>query len=190
MNTSTNIDNNTTWELFISKGSNEALSRMYYCHYDILYYGGLKYTSDIQIVEDSIQNVFVYLLKNRDKLKSVTNVRSFLFKSFRRQLFDDLKKQKQLFFPDQLVEMQFDYFNGTEQFIFEKEKEDDNKLLSALRKSLSKLSDRQKEILYLRFDYELSYEEISDVLEISVDSCYKSVYRSIKTIKADIEQIF
>lgn len=186
MNTSTNIDNSTTWELFISKGSNEAFSRMYYCHYDMLYYGGLKYTSDIQIVEDSIQNVFVYLLKNRDKLKSVTNVRGYLLKSFRRQLFLDLKKQKKLFFPDQLVEMQFDYFNGTEQFIFEKE--DDNELRSALEKSLSKLSDRQKEIIYLRIDCELSYEEISDILEISVDSCYKSVYRSIKTIKADIEQ--
>lgn len=185
MNTSTDNDYSEAWKIFISKGSDEAFSRLYYIHYDMLYYVGLKYTSDIQVVEDSIQNIFVYLLKSRKKLMPVTNVRGYLLKSFRRQLFLDLKKQKRLFLPDRLTETQFDYFNSTEDVFSEKEEQ--NELQSALKKCLSKLSAKQQEIIYLRFDCGLSYEEISDILDIAVDSCYKLVYRSIKTIKADIE---
>lgn len=181
----TEIDFSADWESYIQKGDQEAFSRIYYSHYDLLYYVGLKYISDIQVIEDSIQNIFIYLLKHRNKLMSVSNVKGYLLKSFRRQLFYDLKKQNKLSLSNQFTEAQFDYFNNTQQASLDKEENEE--LNNALKKSLSKLSARQQEIIYLRFDCDLSYEEISGILEISVDSCYKSVYRSIKTMKADIE---
>ena len=187
MNISSDIDYSATWNIFTSNGNEDAFSMIYHGHYNLLYYVGLKYTSDIQVVEDSIQNVFVNLLKNRTKLNPVINVRGFLLKSFRRQLFLDLKKQKKLSLIGQITESQFDYFNGTEENLYEKDEPDE--LQRALKRSLLKLSDRQKEIIYLRYDCDLSYEEISSILEISVESCYQSVYRSIKTMKLDIEQM-
>lgn len=187
MNISSDIDYSATWNIFTSNGNEDAFSMIYHGHYNLLYYVGLKYTSDIQVVEDSIQNVFVNLLKNRTKLSPVINVRGFLIKSFRRQLFLDLKKQKKLSLIGQITESQFDYFNGTEENLYEKDEPDE--LQNALKMSLIKLSDRQKEIIYLRYDCDLSYEEISGILEISVESCYQSVYRSIKTMKFDIEQM-
>lgn len=69
MKSATDINFSEAWELFISKGNDEAFSMIYFNHYDLLYYIGLKYSSDIQIIEDSIQNIFTYLLKNRNKLK-------------------------------------------------------------------------------------------------------------------------
>ena len=181
-------DNNHSevWNSFISKGGDEAFSTIYFNHYDLLYHIGLRYTSDIQVIEDSIQNIFIYLLNSRNKLKQVTNVRGYLLKSFRRQLFLDLKKQKRLSLPDQLPETTFDYFNSAEQTISDEEELSEMK--QALKQSLGKLSAKQQEIIYLRYDCDLNYEEISNILDISVDSCYKSVYRSIKTIKTDIDQ--
>jgi len=187
MKSSTDIDYGEAWELFISKGSDEAFSIIYFNHYDLLYYIGLKYSSDVQVIEDSIQNIFTYLLNNRHKLNYVTNVRGYLLKSFRRQLFLDLKKQKRLSLPDQLPDDHFEYFNSTEQII--SEQEELTELQKMLKSSLGKLTAKQREIIYLRFDCDLNYEEISNILEISVDSCYKSVYRSIKTVKIDIEQM-
>lgn len=180
------LTNNETWDLFITKGNEKAFSKIYYDHYKLLYYIGLKYTTHNQIIEDSIQNVFVYLLKNREKLGPVSNIRAYLVKSFRNQLSHDLKKQNRLTPTEQLSDSQFDYFNGTEHAIFEKEEM--TEMYNTLQKSLQKLSTKQQEIIYLRFDCELSYEEISGILDISIDSCYKSIYRSIKAIKADIEQ--
>ncbi|HBL78085.1 MAG: hypothetical protein A2W90_13440 [Bacteroidetes bacterium GWF2_42_66] len=187
MNESTNSNNRKTWEFFILTGSEKGFSPIYYSYFDLLYYVGLKYTSNTQIIEDSIQNIFLYLLKSRNKLKHITNVKAYLLKSFRRQLFLDLKKQKKFFFPEQLIETSFDYFNGTEQNT--PEKEEQSELQSAIKKSIQNLSDKQQEIIYLRYDCELSYEEISNILGISVDSCYKSVYRSIKIMKTNVKQM-
>jgi RNA polymerase sigma factor (sigma-70 family) len=186
MSKTTGFDNRNAWKNFISTGCDKSFSKIYHNHFDLLYYIGMKYTSNTQLIEDSIQNVFVYLLKKRKSLTDVTNVKAYLVKSFRRQLLLDLRKQSRFSFSNQLFENQFDYFNGTEQTI--SEREELNELKRAMKKSLTNLSARQQEIIYLRYDCELSYEEISNIMEISVDSCYKSVYRSIRILKTSIEQ--
>lgn len=179
------IDPSDAWKNFVSTGDETYLSELYYVHFDLLYAVGTRYTSDRQIIEDSIQNIFVNLLKKRTKLPQVTKVRAYIIKSFRRQLFLDLKKQKRLSFPEELPENQFEYHPSAEHNILKQDAH--TEILAALKKSLGNLSPKQQEIIYLRFDCDLSYEEISTILEISVDSCYKSVYRAIKIVKSDIE---
>lgn len=187
-NTTTAYETGSAWKAFISTGCDKSFSRIYHDHFDLLYYIGLKYTSNnTQVIEDSIQNVFVYLLKKRKSLTEVTNVKAYLVKSFRRQLLVDLKKQSRFTLSDHFPEERFGYFNGIEQTIAEKEESDE--LKQAMRKSLAKLSPRQQEIIYLRYDCELAYEDIANILEISVDSCYKSVYRSVRILKTSIEQL-
>lgn len=187
MKLSNEIENSEDWTLFLSTGNDKVFSVIYSNNYDILYGVGLRYTSDRQIIEDSIQNVFIYLLKAGRKLRHVTNIKAYLIKSFRRQLFLDLKKQKRLVLPDQLPENRFDYFNSSEQTLLETEEL--NAMQNALKTSISKLPPKQQEMIYLRFDCDLSYEQISTILEISVDSCYKSVYRSVKAVKGEIDDL-
>ncbi len=186
MKKTTDIDSSKAWETFISTGNEESFSLIYNDHFNLLYYVGLKYTCNRQIIEDSIQNIFVYLLKKRKKLNLVINVKAYLLKCFRRQLFLDIKEQKRFSSAGRLSDNQFDDYQGAEQAI--SEKEESNRLKIVIKRSLVNLSARQQEIIYLRYDCELSYEEISDILEIAVDSCYKSVYRSLKTMRTDIEE--
>lgn len=179
--------NGNAWKAFISTGCHKSFSRIYHDYFDLLYYIGMKYTSDTQIIEDSIQNLFVYLLKKRKSLNDVTNIKAYLVKSFRRQLLLDLKKQSRFSLPGLFSDDHFGYFNGEEQVISEREEADE--LKRAMRKSLVKLSARQQEIIYLRYDCELDYGDIANILEISVDSCYKSVYRSVRLLKSNMEQM-
>lgn len=67
--------------------------------------------------------------------------------------------------------------------------ETDARLRNILLESLRKLTPRQQEILYLKFDNDLSYEEISDMFGISVESCRTSVYRIIRGIRDDLKQL-
>ena len=53
-------------------GDNEALTSLYYDFFDLLLNFGLKYSLDQSLVEDCIQNLFVDLLRKREKLKKVT----------------------------------------------------------------------------------------------------------------------
>jgi RNA polymerase sigma factor (sigma-70 family) len=175
------------WESFITQDNREALSSIYFDHYDLLLNFGLKHTTDQQIIEDSIQNTFGYFLKVRKKLGMVKNVPGYLFMSFRRQLFLDLKKQKKSFFREQLSDNHFDYFSNPEQDM--SDQEDENQLRRIVKECIAKLPAKQQEIIYLRYECDLSYEDISVMLDITVESCHKSVYRAIKSIRVDAEKI-
>jgi RNA polymerase sigma factor (sigma-70 family) len=58
-----------------------------------------------------------------------------------------------------------------------------------LGKCMEHLTEKQKEILYLRFQGKLSYAEIAVILGIAVDSCQKLVYRTLKLLREDLEKL-
>jgi len=174
-----------SWNKFVREGNLDALSEIYFHFYDLLFSYGMKHTIDKQAVEDSIQNVFFNLIKLRRNIGEVKNLPGYLLSSFRRQLFAGKDKKKLTVFPDQFSEEKFDFFRSQDQDISEKENLET--VLKAIRDSMDRLSSRQREILYLKFYGTLSYEEIARMFDISVDSCYKSVYRSVKSIRAELE---
>ena len=187
MKISLNKNYSAFWESFITHDNREALSLIYFDHYDLLFNFGLKHTTNKQIVEDSIQNTFSYFLHVRKKLGIVQNVPGYLFISFRRQLLLDLKKHKKSFLNRELSVENFDFFTNPHQE--QEELEEQNQLKSIVRNCISKLSARQQEIIYLKFECDLSYEDISDMLDITVESCHKSIYRAIKAIKIEAKKI-
>lgn len=82
---------------------------------------------------------------------------------------------------------QFDYFNSPEQEIIDQE--ESLQINKIIRCCIEELPPKQQEIIYLRFEHELSYEDISYILEITVESCHKTVYRSIKSIRLNVEKL-
>ncbi len=175
------------WNRFIQDGDLNALSLVYFHYYDHLYNYGLKNVNDKALVEDTIQNIFINLIKSRKNIGYVRNLTGYLVSIFRRQLFFDLNKQKKAILSEEFSENQFDYFKSPEQDVSEKIRQEQLHLI--VEKCVGKLTSRQQEILFLRFESEVSYEEISKMLHISVDSCYKLVYRTIKMIRQEAEKI-
>lgn len=175
------------WNQFILEGNMDALSRIYFHCYDLLFTYGLKHTADKQVVENTIQNVFMNLITLRKSIGDVKNLTGYLICTFRRQLFLELNKQKKTILTEKLPEEQFDFFKSPEQDI--SDKEDLKQLHVIIKQCIGNLTNKQQEIIYLRFESGISYEEISEMLHISVDSCYKLVYRSIKTIRSEVGKI-
>jgi RNA polymerase sigma factor (sigma-70 family) len=175
---------NNMWNKFRLNGSQEALSLIYYDHFDFLYEYALRFTSDRNLVEDCIQNIFGKLLKKRNKLGPVSNLHYYLLQILRRELFDQLQKKKRMTFVGEIYD-HFDQFcyNKIEDQINSEERE---RMVQLVYKIIAKLGPKQQEIIYLRFNQDLDYPEIAKILNISVDSCYKSIYRSIKFIKENI----
>lgn len=87
---------------------------------------------------------------------------------------------------DQIPEGSFDYFKNPDNEI--SEKEDKEFLHETINECINNLTNKQKEILFLRFEQNIPYEEIASILNISVDSCYKSIYRTIKSIRSAVEK--
>ena len=127
------------------------------------------------------------LITLRKSIGDVKNLTGYLICTLRRQLFLELNKQKKTILTEKLPEEQFDFFKSPEQDI--SDKEDLKQLHVIIKQCIGNLTNKQQEIIYLRFESGISYEEISEMLHISVDSCYKLVYRSIKTIRSEVGKI-
>ncbi|MCE5347925.1 MAG: sigma-70 family RNA polymerase sigma factor [Bacteroidales bacterium] len=187
MGLSQTIDYLSLWNKFIKDGNQTALSIIYMDYYDVLFNYGSKYTKDTQIIEDSIQNIFSNFLKVRKNLGEVHNLSGYILISFRRQLFLDIKNHKKLFLPENLSDDHFNYFADQEQDITDREEND--RINMIVKRCIRNLTPKQQEIIYLHFECELSYEDLSGMFDITVESCYKTVYRSIKLIREEAEKI-
>ncbi|MCK9412648.1 MAG: sigma-70 family RNA polymerase sigma factor [Prolixibacteraceae bacterium] len=186
MKSQDNNDYQVIWGSFIANGNQEAIGMIYFGHYDLLYNFGLKYTCDVQIIEDAIQNIFSYFLKSGSKLSPAKNLRGYLLQSFRHQLLLDIKKRNRTFHLNNVKGENSDRHEPEVNEIFEQEWS--SRLMQKLRICMEHLTEKQKEILYLRFQCELSYAEIAIILDIAVDSCQKLVYRSLKELRVDLEK--
>lgn len=175
------------WDKFILEGDLYALSLLYFHFYDLLYSYGLKHSYSKQLVEDSIQNTFLNLIKYRKNICQVRNPAGYLTVSFRNQLFSDRENHKKTILTDQFQEEHFDYFKNCEQDAAGLNNMEE--IHATIKECVCNLTERQQEIIYLRFEQGVSYEEISSMLNISVDSSYKSVYRSVQAIRTQVGKI-
>lgn len=187
MRISQELSQKESWNLFIDEGSEMALSNIYAYNYDLLFDYGHKFTINNQIIEDAIQDVFINIIKYRKSIGEVKNVQGYLVSTFRRQIILDINKQKNIISAEQLPDGFFDYFRSPDTETNDKEEKE--VLYSTIAKCVNNLTAKQKEIVYLKFEKEISYEDIAQILNITVDSCYKSIYRAVKSIRISADKV-
>jgi len=162
-------------------GDNDALNLIYADYSKKLYLFGLKLTSNHTIVEDSIQDIFTDLVRNRRKLGDTDNILFYLLKSFKRRLVRQLQKEKRYNLKENDEEFVFDIIYSIEHDIIQKEKA--NFKLQSLQQAINQLTPRQKESIYLRFTEELEYKEIAVIMEMSVEASRNLICKAIKSLK-------
>ena len=163
-------------------GDKNAYSEIYRLYYPRLYNYGCKFTADAALIEDSIQEIFVLFWLNREKLAAIRELRSYLFVSFRHYLLRLLSQHKK--FQSEVTDADdyvFELELSAEQQRVATEVRDEQ--LTALRLAMDRLTPRQKEAIFFRFYENMSYEEIADILHISVKATYKLVARAITVLR-------
>lgn len=166
-------------------GDNDALNVIYADYSKKLYLYGLKLTPNHTIVEDSIQDIFTDLVRNRRKLSDTDNILYYLLKSFKRRLVRQLQKEKRYNLKENNEGFVFDIIYSIEQKIIQKE--NTNFKLQSLHQAINQLTPRQKESIYLRFTEELEYMEIAVIMEMSIESCRNLICKAIKSLKDALE---
>ena len=134
------------WQKFM-EGDEEALSSIYFDFFDMLLNFGMKYSSDRFLVEDCIQNLFVDLLKNRQKQRPVTNIRFYLMKALRNQMASEQRITKRMLSVDESDEADFRISYSVENSLIACET--DEMQSRFLKMVMEGLTTRQKEALYL-----------------------------------------
>ena len=172
---------NLLWESFVF-GNKEAFANIYNQHLNTLFRYGTKLCADEEIVKDSIQEVFIDLYLKREKNKTnPENLKYYLILALKRNIIKKLKKIKKSGESISIYEVPFEPEYNVEQVIIKSEEETEkNRYIESI---LNQLPVKQKEALYLRFNESMEYPEIAKVMDISVESVRKQVYRAIKTIR-------
>lgn len=173
-----NIEENVLWKSF-KNGDNGSFEFIYKLYVDVLFRYGIQFTSDETLVKDAIHDVFVKLYDNRWNLKSEVNIKFYLFTCLKNHLYNLLKRE--LFF-DKIDIEENEYLDPTAEAqvtnaLNQKE------LQQTVRQVLSRLTDRQREIIYYRYIEELSIDEIALLMGMNYQSVQNSIQRSLKRIR-------
>ena len=143
-----------------------------YCNY------GQKFTDDSNLIEDAAQEIMLTIWNKRENLSSIDKVSAYFYTSFRHNLFDKIKQSKKVVGESHFLE---DPQFSIDHFMIRKEL--DNELRIQLKDAIAKLTDRQREVIFLRFYEELSYEEVSGIMNISTKATYKIMARALAMLK-------
>jgi RNA polymerase sigma factor (sigma-70 family) len=173
------------WSQF-KDGDKEAFAFFYNLHIDRLFQYGLKLCKDEDIIKDAIQEIFLDLyLKRKKNNTAPENLKYYLFLALKRNLIKKLKSKRR-FDSDKHIEGKITAMEFSVEYnLIENEQKEEirHKVVDAL----GQLPDKQKEVVYLRFNEAMDYPEIAMLLGITIESVRKQVYRALKTLRELID---
>lgn len=176
-------DDTVLWNAF-KAGDQQALAGLYSLYAARLFNYGCKFTPNTALVEDAVQDLFVRLWHKRATTGTPASVNNYLYRALRNTVLRSLQNDLRLE-TSPLSETSYDFSIelSAESFLIKKESEMlvTQQLANAIR---SVLTSRQREAIYLRFQENLAYEEIADILDISVKATYKIVGRALTALRA------
>ena len=166
----------------LKNGNPNVLHIFFRNYYNQLYYYGTKLVNDKNLIIDTIQDVFTDLWDDRERLSDVQHIKAYLFKIFRNRLLKASQKKISVSSLKDISENpEKELIISHEDIIIEQEIR--SQISKTILTILEELTDKQKEIIYLRFYCNLSNTEISQTLSIKKQSVSNLLNRSLNTFR-------
>ena len=157
----------------------ETIEELYQRRFQIIFKHLISMGCSRENAEDIVQNTFCKSIENMVHLE-VENLSAWLFKVSIHQFYD-LCRREQRFPKVNIDEEVFIHFftqkETGENFLLQKEFHGD------IRNILDDLKPGYKNLLLLKYDHGLSYEEISVMLDIKLETIRTTLYRARKEFK-------
>lgn len=166
------------WESFL-QGDQEAFGLLFKNNYPYLFQYGSKIYPNQALLEDTIQDLFLEIWKNRNAVPALS-VRAYLLKALKYKLLKELSRNNSTTLHDNMADDSA-FELGHEAFLVSRQEDEDRS--RKVLQSLQELSPRQKEIIYLKFYQNLSYEEVSVIMNINYQAARNLLYHAIKALK-------
>ena len=133
---------------------------------------------------DAFHDVFCRLCIREKDVQEIQNPKFYLLRALRNQLIDTYKLKRN--YSEVLTGEITDELPYRIKITVEDEMiaaEEQAEVSQKVDEILSVLTERQREIIYLRYMQECSYEEIAEIMQISVPACRKLLYRTLLKLK-------
>lgn len=173
------IQTSETLTAFI-QGDISAFSKLYNMHVKLLYNYGCKLTTDVELLKDCIQEVFIKIYNKRAELDTVSNFKSYIIISLKNKLCDESRKRVNLsdISVDELDVVSSD--NVEKDYIANEKEKQDNFFVA---KMLEQLSPRQRKAIVLYYIEEKKYDEICVIMNMNYQSVRNLIHRGISKLR-------
>jgi RNA polymerase sigma factor (sigma-70 family) len=167
-------------------GHKKSLRTLFLRYYDSLFSYGLTVTSKEEVIEDCLQELFYQLWDQQDNLSQVQKVKGYLWISFRRRLMKKLKKRNHK--NRSAVSLRDGMKKGIsveKAFITDEQTTYIHKKLAQI---CAELTQREREVLFLKYYEGMSYSEIEQILNLEYQTVRNYMYRAIERLRKIFER--
>lgn len=170
----------------IGEGDAHAMKTLYQESYQHLYVYGFRMLADQDKVKDCLQELFCELWINRNQNTQVLNVIAYLKICVRNKLLKVIAADKNTILLDADLENPDLMTHSYEQLLIESQ----HSLLQKqrLHHALDSLTNSQREIIRMKFFEELSYQEISLLLDITLRTVYNHLHAALVILRGNFKR--
>lgn len=178
----TTVDNNERLLLKqIAEGDEQAFAVLFYRYLPILQPFAVKFTKSAAAAEEIIQDTFLRVWLNREKLEDIQNVKAWLYKYASNECLNYLRKElKQAKAIDNLSIDHPVLSNTTVDAI------NLNDINYLIAQAVEKLPDQRKKIYQMSRSEGMNIAEIAASLQLSPNTIKNALVISLKTIRAHL----
>jgi len=161
------------------------IDTLYKTYVNVLFSYALNLGFDRDTAMDAIHDVFCKICADKKLLGKVENVQFYLSCALKNRLINIYKQSREVMdLSDMTIANEHLPFtiNVTIEDDFIR-KEESEIIREKVERMLCNLTDREREIIYLRYTHGYSYNEISLLINISVSSCRKLVHKALSKLR-------
>lgn len=162
-------------------GDKYALANLMERSYPDLFSWGMRLHNDREFVKDCIQDMFLSLWKMQETIASVENVRSYLLVVLKSRMLRELSKKERKLHVSLTDDYAFSVEFSADLRLIDEEHEVYQ--LRKLEQVMNHLPARQKELIYLRFHQNLSFEQIAEIMQVGRQSVYNLLQKSLLSLR-------
>lgn len=182
-----NLKEAELWQSF-KNGDKEAFVLIYKYYFKILANYGSRFTSDVLLLEDAVQDLFVSLWRRREQLGNLGHVESpkfYLLRALRNQLTRNTRND--IF--DQAENMD-DFLDHLVSLSLEQQMIDDQQAVDQAQKikyAISNLSPRQQEAINLRFYHGMSLDQMAQIMGINKQATSNMLFKAYTVLRLTLK---
>jgi len=165
----------------LRKGDKKAFEQVYQLYKKPLAYFLMGYVKSAEDTEEIIQDTFIKLWENREKIDTKQSFKSYLFKISKHTFLNKLRRKN----------IETDYRNQVLAEYSESDNTTENEIILAdyeyfYAKAIDDLPPRRRDIFLLSRKRGMTYAEIADTLQISQKTVEKQMSEAIRYIKSKL----
>ncbi|MEA4903915.1 MAG: RNA polymerase sigma-70 factor [Petrimonas sp.] len=160
--------------LRIGEGDKVAFSYLFDMYHNKMFRFLLKVTHSESTSQDLVQDIFLKLWQNRERISEIDNINAYLFRMAQNHALNEMERftKRTLSLSESHLEDYVTYSTPLETLI-------SNEVKEKLAEAIKKLSPQQQRVFVLHKEEGYSYAEIADRLNLSVSTIHNHMHQAL-----------